>query len=698
MLILAQNLSVPQNCSFLTQPLASILPMGQALIDSKKRRMFDALGSKGMQYVINPRSVSFQEILSNFGSASCWKRTKLAAIISAVFFTFLLQPILICVNIDKTTVYFAANPYWPWVAVLTPLWIFDAIVLTWLGSQFFANNIDQAGEEMDEGEEPSNTDRQQKRCLVCTKEEFQRLIYPIFRIFRHLLLVLVEIFLALKLDGVIDFNFSVVFTPLYLHQSLYLAQLIYTVVRTRADINRMVTLRYLERVILKRPYADLSDDEKKVVSDSFIIVHSPLPDPDDEEEGCQHLGTVNSIEDSEEFHISQEIALESQKKLFFFPFRAIFLGLLIPQLDNESKNWNWWFVFFPLWIVIFFSCCCILIDVAKSAADAMYIVKVAKNEAENFPDQPNEVTPGDAVIPEVDKKINLDAIPYIMKTQENLLDEENVASQVEDENMQQFPLMPLEDRMHSVFPEDAHKGVLIGNNMESQVETDILVEANEETRLSSTFLDEELQRGHDDSLSDGTDKDRQGILLEAAERHACEPRIEEKGEECVTSSELAEFLQHPVSALEREVLHGITDRSEQNFNIHTADTNVDLRPAENRQKDTSFTMEVNISTIPISPTNRLGEGQPIPDRSLSETDRGQEPPSTPQMKIEDDDDSYEYFVMSDENASKDVSRLAVERCCGLIWILIMACLFVGKLQGASYSALWIIFPILLPVS
>lgn len=688
MLILAQNLPVTRNCSFLTQLLASFLPMDQALIDSKKRRMFDALGSKGMQYVINPRSVSFQEILSNFGSASCWKRTKLAAIISAVFFTFLLQPILICVNIDKTTVYFAANPYWPWVAILTPLWIFDAIVLAWLGSQFFTNNIDQEGEEMDEGEEPNNADRQRKRCLVCTKEELQRLIYPIFRILRHLLLVLVEIFLALKLDGIIDFKFSVVFTPLYLHQSLYLAQLIYTVVRTRADINRMVTLRYLERVILQRPYADLSDDEKKVVSNSFIIVHSPSPDPDDEEEGCQHLGTVNSIEDSEEFHISQEIALESQKKLFFFPFRAIFLGLLIPQLDNKSKNWSWWFVFFPLWVVIFFSCCCILIDVAKSAADAMYIVKVAKNEDENFPDHANEITPGDADIPEVDKKINLDTIPYTMKTQEDLLlDEENVASQVEEQNMQQIPLMPLEDTVHSAHQEGAHKGVLIGNNIKSQVETDILVQASEESRLSSTSLDEGLQRSHDYSLSDGTDKDGNGNLLEAAESDACEPQIEEKGEELVTSSELTEYLQHPVSALELE-----------DYNIQTANANVDLRPAENRQKDTSETMEVNMSTIPNSATNRLGKCQPILDPSLSESDHGQEPPLTPQMKIEDDDDSYEYFVMSDENASKDVSRLAVERCCGLIWILIMACLFVGKLQGASYSALWIIFPILLPVS
>jgi hypothetical protein len=649
--------------------------------------MFDALGSRGMQYVINPRSVSFQEIFSNFGSASCWKRTKLAVIISAVFFFFLLQPILICVNIDKTTEYFssfAANPYWPWTAVLTPLWMFDTIVFAWLGSQLFANNIDQAGEETDEGDEP-NTERQPKSCQACTIEDFQRSFYPIFRICRHLLLVLVEIFLALKLDGVIKLNYSIVFTPLYLHQFLYLAQLIYIIVRTRADINRMVTLRYLERVVLKRSYADLSDDEKKVVSNSFIIVHSPLPDPDDEEEGHQHLGTANSIEDSEEFRLSQEIALESQKKLFFFPFRAIFLGLLIPRLDNRSINWNWWLVFFPLWIVIFFSCCCILIDVVKSTADAVYIVKVAKNDTENLPDQPNEITPRDASTPEADKKINLDTI---LKTQEDLLNEENGASIVKKDSVQQFPLMPLEDR-------------LTVKNSESQVETDILVESNEQTRLSSNSTDEESQRGHIYTLRDDTSIDGQDIpVVETTETHAYEPHNEELERERISSSKLTERVQHPVSVSNEEVLLGITDRSEQNFNIDTSDTYVDLRPAENLQKDTSLLMKVNMSTIQISATSRLAEGQPIPGPSLSESDHGREPTPTTRMKIEDEDDdnSYEYFLMNDEDASKDVSRLAVERCCGLIWILLISCLFVGKLQGAGYSALWIIFPVLLPVS
>jgi hypothetical protein len=649
--------------------------------------MFDALGSRGMQYVINPRSVSFQEIFSNFGSASCWKRTKLAAIISAVFFFFLIQPILICVNIDKTTVYFssfAANPYWPWTAVLTPLWMFDTIVLAWLGSQLFANNIDREGEETDEGDEPNNIERQPKSCLVCTKEDFQRSFYPIFRICRHLLLVLVEIFLALKLDGVINFNYSVVFTPLYLHQFLYLAQLIYIIVRARADINRMVTLRYLERVILKRSYADLSDDEKKVVSNSFIIVHSPLPDPDDEEEGHQHLGTANSIEDSEEFRLSREIALESQKKLFFFPFRAIFLGLLIPRLDNKSINWNWWLVFFPLWIVIFFSCCCILIDVVKSTADAIYIVKVAKNDTDNLPDQPNEITSGDASILEADKEINLDTI---QKTQEDLPDEENGASQVEKDSVQQFSLMPLEDR-------------LTAKNSESQPETDIPVESNEQTRLYSNATDEESQRVNIYSLRDDTSIDGQDIPVKTAETHANEPHNEEQKREHISSSKLTEHGQHQVSVSNEAVLLGITDRSEQNFNIDTSDTYVDLHTAENLQKDTSLLMEV----IQIAATSRLAEDPTILDPSLSETDHGRERPPTPRMKIEDedkdkdDDNSYEYFLMSDEDASKDVSRLAVEKCCGLIWILLMSCLFVGKLQGAGYSALWIIFPVLLPVS
>lgn len=681
----------------------------QALVDPNKRRMFDTLGSKGMQYVINPRSLSFQEVMSNFASASFWKRTKLAMVISVIFFFFLLQPILVCINIDKTTVYFgsfAANPYWPWTTVLTPLWIFDAIVLVWLGSQFFVNNSDEDGDEVHEEEEADRTQRPHKNCVTCTREVIQRSSYLIFRICRHLLLVLAEIFLALKLDGVFNFKYSIVFIPLYLHQFLYLAQLIRINLRARSDINRMVTVSYLERVILKRPYADLSGDEKRVISEAFIIVHSPVPDPDDEEEGHERIGTTNSIEDSEEFRLSQDIALESQKKLLFFPFRAIFVGLLIPQLDNKTINWNWWLVFLPLWIVIFCSCCSIIVDVAKSTAEAVYIVKVAKNDTENLPGESTEKTPDGALTVEANKEDHFDSNPPMMAAHEYRLDEENFISQIEREEVeQQIPKISSGEKMRFdsslgdvqqdvVDPHlmAAQKCAPSEDNTESQIENDKGGKGIPVMTAQQYELDEEHV-------------DRQNVPLKLTEAHKYElvegSQVEKEDLGKVTPLKSSEVTQRPVSDIDEAVPQGVIDPAVDSEILNKSET---LRTAEYAQKlDTSSSIESNFSPIQNSATNPLNEdlggGQQIPESLTPDLEEGQVSPPDAQIGIEDDnDDSYEYFLLNDENVSRDASRLAVERCCWLIWVVVMSCLFVGKLQGAGYSALWIIFPILLPVS
>ena len=54
----------------------------------------------------------------------------------------------------------------------------------------------------------------------------------------------------------------------------------------------------------------------------------------------------------------------------------------------------------------------------------------------------------------------------------------------------------------------------------------------------------------------------------------------------------------------------------------------------------------------------------------------------------------------DESSAFEATGRAISQCCAVLFYLTIACLFVGKLEGGedSFSAVWVIFPILLPVS
>jgi hypothetical protein len=64
-------------------------------------------------------------------------------------------------------------------------------------------------------------------------------------------------------------------------------------------------------------------------------------------------------------------------------------------------------------------------------------------------------------------------------------------------------------------------------------------------------------------------------------------------------------------------------------------------------------------------------------------------PTTPQLTEEEREDLKAFVTVSASNL--------VSKCCSQGFILILVCMFVAKLQGASFSSLWIISPFLLSV-
>ena len=518
-------------------------------MDPEKRRVYDILGP---QYVANPESIDLKDVFTNLSRASCWKRTKLVMLVAAIACILVLQPVLVCINIDKSTTpqSIAMNPYWPWTAILTPLWVFDALILFSYVSHFLTNKKHDEEEARDKHDELQSARTRRKRWMKHisgTEDGFQRQLALILRGCQFVLIVLTELFVALRLDVVIVWKFAVVFIPLYLHQFLHLFVSIHNILRVRSDVNRMVTMQHLEKEVLQRPYADLTDEEKQQINESYIIVHAPMPSGGDEEQGSEQMPSQTSnegLESSAEFQLAQKISFESQKQLFFLVFHAVFLGLLIPQLDNASLNWSWWLVFLPLWVAIFCSCCSTCLYVARVSSGVAYVVKVdGKKEAD--PSSPEE-------------NVTAEANPSSL--------EENVTS-------------------------------------------------------------------------------------------------EEKLEDAPTQGGLP-LTSNPSTSVEIETASG-----ESGEKVEAADSTL------------SQTKESSLEGGSVPSKNELDlEGQD--ERAGGE---------------DEEEESEEYFLMMEDN-SGEVSKVAAGKCCQLIWLITMACLLVGKLQGSNYSALWIIFPLLLPVS
>lgn len=145
---------------------------------------------------------------------------------------------------------------------------------------------------------------------------------------RFVLIVLVEILVALKLDHVLEkVPWTVVFLPLFaweastLYKKLPLARM------------RIVTVEDLETA-LGKPFAQFTQAEKELIGSRYSVVPSTS---------------------SPDFDVAQKLKTRARHDIIKAVFRILFVLLLLWQLDGD-RDWNWWFVFLPFWVMTALIC------------------------------------------------------------------------------------------------------------------------------------------------------------------------------------------------------------------------------------------------------------------------------------------------------------------------------------------------------
>lgn len=350
----------------------------ECLSDPQQREIYDGLGSLGTKFINNPQAaMDPHTLLENLAKSSFCDRTKLFTVVLLLTLMVLMQPILICAKIDQDLKGVGVLAASSWAAVLTPLWFLDALFL------FLFTSAKVVGITI-----------------------------------KFLCIIALQIFLVLKWDETVSWSYAIVLIPLYLLEVARIGSCLYWIRKMNSEMLRMVTIEYLEEVIIpkhysgknkagdgedeeeekdeelgdetteKRLYADLTEEERDEINHIYRIVHLP-PDVTQAVDAGIEMDHDEQIAQSSEYQAAIEMQWQAVRAIRNIIIIHLPTIVLLVLKADYIKDYSWWTVSVPLWVQIglimgksCFTCCTAGAEVSSEDEEMLAATMMAQ-AAEN---------------------------------------------------------------------------------------------------------------------------------------------------------------------------------------------------------------------------------------------------------------------------------------------------------------------------
>lgn len=171
----------------------------EILSDKKRRKRYDQVGLLGLKILENPREINPSELIQNF-KRNQGDRYKVALFLGLVFGIILIFPIIFALKCDNS------SKYGPWTAIWTPMWLVD--LLLFMAACYLCASKDDVD---DDG--------------TVVVEKITNTV-KIFNFLETVLFILIQIFILIKLDDVVNWSWASTFAPWYVYEFVGVLSLI----------------------------------------------------------------------------------------------------------------------------------------------------------------------------------------------------------------------------------------------------------------------------------------------------------------------------------------------------------------------------------------------------------------------------------------------------------------------------------------
>lgn len=301
------------------------------LSDSERKNLYHHLGHSPARFKFANNGGLYNPVqcYQNLGKANVVDKTRLVGVVAVFAMLFLLQPILVAARVNQELEHKGTISDAPWVAILTPTWVFYSLILVFWGGLAILSPPGARAE-----------------CIV--------------KLLEHTSWLAGIILLAQNWDRPLSGkdNWHTVSIPFYIAIVLRVFGVAARYATVQAEFARMISPTHFQN---KYPnYEDMSDEEKEVLNKQYRIIQVDTEAVTNTLEILREQGADITDDDVEavrvttspEFEAMEEAAKSSIGPTIGIVLAGVPLIALIASKLEGSISGSWWVVFIPIWILI----------------------------------------------------------------------------------------------------------------------------------------------------------------------------------------------------------------------------------------------------------------------------------------------------------------------------------------------------------